>query len=122
MNKQHWQDWVNVFVGIWMFISPWIIGKWLSEGSVGEALGVWDLWAVGIAVVVFAALALYAFAAWEEWVNLVLGAWLLVSPWALGYSASAAMTWNAAIAGVLLFVFAAWILVQEERQHGAAAH
>lgn len=121
MNKQHWQDWVNVFLGIWMFVSPWVIREWLSAGSVGEALGVWDLWAVGIAVVAFAGVALYAFAAWEEWVNLVLGAWLLVSPWVLGYSTSAAMTLNAVIAGVLLVVFAAWILFQEQGNPPAAA-
>lgn len=39
---------------------------------------------------------------WEDWVGIGLGIWLLVSPWALGYSGQAAATMNALILGSIL--------------------
>jgi hypothetical protein len=33
---------------------------------------------------------------WEEWPNLVMGAWLVVAPWVLGFSGVASAKWNAA--------------------------
>src|SRR5687767_2853564 len=41
---------------------------------------------------------------WQDWANLVLGAWLFVSPWALSYDGIAA--WNAHGVGVGVVVFA----------------
>ncbi|WP_420107554.1 SPW repeat domain-containing protein [Mesorhizobium qingshengii] len=40
----------------------------------------WNQHIVGVAVVILAAVALFAFKSWEEWLNVALGAWLLVSP------------------------------------------
>src|SRR3954464_9493627 len=42
---------------------------------------------------------------WQDWANLVLGAWLLMSPWLLGYAGSAA-AWNAIGMGAGIVVFA----------------
>jgi hypothetical protein len=39
---------------------------------------------------------------WQDPVNAVLGAWLILSPWALGFTGSTAATWNFLAAGVLL--------------------
>jgi hypothetical protein len=74
----------------------------------------WNHYVIGIAVAVLAAIALFAFAAWEEWINLALGAWLLVSPWLLGFSTSAALMWNAVIIGVLIALFAGWALAEAQ--------
>ena len=41
---------------------------------------------------------------WQDWANLVLGAWLFASPWALDYAGIAA--WNAHAVGVGVVVFA----------------
>lgn len=41
---------------------------------------------------------------WQDWANLVLGAWLFTSPWALGYEGTAA--WNAHAMGAGVVVFA----------------
>jgi hypothetical protein len=75
----------------------------------------WHLYIVGAAITVLALVALYAFNAWEEWVNGALGLWLLVSPWLMGFSASAVLTWNAVIAGILVAVFAGWALYEEQQ-------
>jgi len=44
---------------------------------------------------------------WLSWVNIVLGVWLLISPFILGYMAGGDL-WNAIILGILVIVFAAW--------------
>lgn len=39
---------------------------------------------------------------WEDWLGIALGAWLLLSPWSLGYAESAAATMNALLLGCVL--------------------
>ena len=41
---------------------------------------------------------------WEDWLGVALGAWLLVSPWVLGYSAESGATMNALILGTILIL------------------
>jgi hypothetical protein len=79
----------------------------------------WNFYIVGIAVLAFAAAALMAFRLWEEWVTLALGAWLLISPWILGFTTSDALMWNAIIIGAIVIVLSAWTLSQEQRTGGA---
>ena len=45
-----------------------------------------------------------------EWVNAVLGAWLFISPWVLGFSGNGAAAWSAWIVGGLVLIFALWAL------------
>lgn len=47
---------------------------------------------------------------WQDQVILLLGLWLLVSPWALGYLASAPLSLNASITGALIVLMAAFDL------------
>ena len=109
MDKQHWQGSLNLLLGLWVFGSPWILEhSMVTEVPGGGVLGMWNMWVVGLSVVVIAWVALYGFKEWEEWTNLALGTWLLVSPWVLGFSASAALMWNAVIFGALILVFATW--------------
>nr|WP_281166742.1 SPW repeat protein [Thermus igniterrae] len=39
---------------------------------------------------------------WEEWLNVLLGVWLILSPWLLGFSGVGNAMWNALIVGVLV--------------------
>ena len=103
--KKHWQDWGNLVLGLWIFASPWILQLTTANNTV-----TWNLYIVGIAVAALAATALFAFQAWEEWTNLVLGLWLLASPWILGFSSSTLLMWNAVVAGALVVVLAGWVI------------
>jgi len=51
-----------------------------------------------------------AWTRWQDWTNLVLGAWLFVAPWALGTTADGASSWNAWIVGSLVVIVALWAL------------
>lgn len=114
MNKQHWQDWINGSLGLWIIVSPWALQHTMPSDTGVGGLAMWNLWTVGVAVLVIAAIALFAFQVWEEWTNLVVGAWLLVSPWLLSFSTSAALMWNAVIIGALVVLFAGWALYEEQ--------
>ena len=81
-----------------------------TEGAAASDATMWSLYIVGIAVAALAVAAIYAFQAWEEWTNVGLGVWLLISPWALGFSSSTLLMWNAVIAGVLIAVLAGWAI------------
>ncbi|WP_298233530.1 SPW repeat protein [uncultured Azohydromonas sp.] len=43
---------------------------------------------------------------WQDGVNAVLAAWVLLSPWALGFDGERAATWNALAAGAALLAVA----------------
>jgi hypothetical protein len=100
-----WKDAGNLLLGIWLAISPWV----LSYAT--QATPAWNAHAVGVIIAVAALAALVAFHAWEEWVNAALAAWLIISPYALGFSGLTAAFWNQLIVGVLVGALAIWAAV-----------
>ena len=44
----------------------------------------------------------------EKWVQLILGGWILISPWLLGFSGITIMTWSNVIVGVALVLVNLW--------------
>jgi hypothetical protein len=48
---------------------------------------------------------------WKDAVNLVLGLWLIASPWALGFATEQAPMWNASVVGVIIAVAALAALI-----------
>ena len=59
---------------------------------------------------------------WEEWLNLIVGTWVLVSPWVLGFAGTTATRVHFVI-GVIVAVLAAleiWLLYQRPPRHTAA--
>ena len=102
MTAKRWQDWVNLILGVWLFISPWALG------FSGNATASWNAWIVGIAIVAFAAATVSMPQVWEEVVNIGLGVWLVVSPWALKITGERNAEIDAVIVGLLVIVLAAW--------------
>ncbi len=126
--KKHWQDWGNLALGLWIFISPWVLQHSMLTGAEAVAgatsvAAMWNLYIVGIAVAAFAVAALVAFQAWEEWTNVALGIWLIASLWVPGLNASTLLIWNAVIAGTLVVVLAGWrIAPPQDSPKGPAKH
>jgi len=113
--RKHWQDQGNLALGLWVLVSPWVLRHTMatSAGATNTAIdstAMWNLYLVGIAVVALALAALITFREWEEWTNMALGFWLYVSPWALGFSSSSLLMWNAVIAGALVVILAGWAI------------
>ncbi len=47
-----------------------------------------------------------------EWLRIVLGAWLFLAQWILGFAAIGALAWTAWIIGILVVALAVWKLLE----------
>lgn len=113
--RQRWQDWVNLVLGVWLFIAPML--------GVGAATGVaaGNAYILGALVVIFSVWALARPEKWEEWVNLVLGVWIIIAPFILGfYSESVGAAWNHVIVGIIIAADAVWAASQKQSPTGPA--
>lgn len=93
----------NLILGAFLFLSPWIF-KYPMKYPMGMEF--WNATAAGIVIIVLSIAALTAFAAWEEWLNLIVGLWLIVSPWVLKFQGTTAMRVDVAV-GVVVAALAA---------------
>src|SRR6202011_4700762 len=100
-------DVANLILGAVLFFSPWMFH--FDAGRASENANI-----AGIVIAVLAIAALAAFAVWEEWLNLVVGLWTLVSPWVLGFQGTTAMTVHVLIgaAVALLAAIEIWMITQ----------
>src|ERR1700753_2547298 len=62
-----------------------------------------DLLVSSGAIIILSIAAIVAFSAWEEWINVVLGLWLVVSPWLLGFAHTRAMHYAIGIGSAIAF-------------------
>jgi hypothetical protein len=96
---RQWQDWSSWALGIWLLLSPWALFYEYEPTALRNAL------VIGTLIIVAEVVELSVFRDWEEWINVALGAWLLVSPWILGIASTAARV-NFTIVGALVLVLA----------------
>jgi SPW repeat len=50
--------------------------------------------------------AVVAFSSWEEWANLLVGIWLIISPWMLGFAHTSAMHFSIGVGAAVTFLAA----------------
>ncbi len=87
--------------GIWLIISPYILNYTAAQAM-------WIQTITGIVIAILAAVKLaMPRQVWASWVNAVLGAWMIVAPFATGYQTSAAH-WNEVIFGILVLIGGLW--------------
>jgi hypothetical protein len=107
-QMKHWQDPVNALVGVWLILSPWAIGFQDNTTALANAV------IVGILLIAAALGAIFVPRAWEEWTEVVLGLWLAVSPWVLGFNTLPNATVSTAVTGVVVVVLALWVLATDK--------
>ncbi|MGE5098164.1 MAG: SPW repeat protein [Betaproteobacteria bacterium] len=95
-----WEDWAGVALGAWLLASPWVLGYSDVTAAVMNAL------VVGTILVLEEFMEIGVHEETEEWLDLVPGAWLVISPVMLGFQASTAASANAMAVGVLTIAFA----------------
>jgi hypothetical protein len=100
---KQWQDWSSWILGIWLVLSPWALRFDTESRALENAV------VVGAVILVAEVVELSIFRDWEEWINVVAGAWLAISPWVLDI-ASAAARWNFVVVGVLVVALALYEL------------
>ena len=108
---KHWEDWCAWLLGFWLCISPWLLGFDLEPTATRTAI------ITGIVIVFVERMALYFYRAWEEWINIILGAWLVICSWVLGISYQAAKT-NFVVVVLLVLALALYEIWDARRQSG----
>lgn len=114
MGRRKAQDWANVILAACLFVSPWVIG------FAADMMPSWNAWIVGVIIGAMALAAISTFAEWEEWANLVLGLWLIVSPWILGFAANVNAMWTSIILGLLVAAVSIWAVWDIHHPHAHA--
>ena len=116
VRSDRWRDWVMLVLGAWLFLSPWIAGFTAvvpvegADAAAGFTTAAWNAWIVGVVVAAIALWAALRLAEWQDWANGVLGVWLVVSPWIIGFAKLTAALWNHVVVGLLIVALAAWDL------------
>ena len=97
-------DIYNLSFAAFLFISPWLF-------TYGQKIARMDILVSSVAVAVIAISAILAYANWKEWLNVLLGAWLIVSPWVLGFAHTRAMHFSIGIGIAVAFMALVELLV-----------
>ncbi len=118
-------SWIIALAGLWEIVAPFIFGMTATTAFL------WDAVIVGLALLV---LGVWAALANDEntvkylnWINAVLGLWLIIAPFVLSYSSAAAAMWNDIIVGLVALALGAWAALavgshgQQSMEHGGQA-
>jgi hypothetical protein len=98
-----WQDWVNVSLGFWLLASPWGIGYSLNDVATEKAL------ALGMVLALFNLINVCRLIdEGQDVFNIMLGVWLITSPYTLNFSTDQVPMVNAIVVGSMIITFAAW--------------
>lgn len=96
-----WEDWLGMALGLAIALSPWAAGD-----NVGHA-AVWNAALVGAAVFFLAELGYVALRRWEEIGQILLGLWLVLSPYIFGYfNAGSLRFWHSTLGGLVILLAA----------------
>lgn len=106
---RQWEDWCNWGLGIWLCISPWALRFDLDATATRTAV------ISGILIILAEVVTLSVYRAWEEWVSVLLGAWLVICPWLLGIGAATTRA-NFVIVGLLVLALALYEVWDARRQ------
>ena len=108
MVARRWQDWANLALGAWLFVSPWALDH-------AGTTAAWNAHVLGFGIVVFALIAAYMPKAWEEMLNTLFGMWLVVSPFVLGFASATTVALHTVLVGILATAFAVWAMTSDKR-------
>ena len=107
MRTRHWQDWVSLIVGLWLFFTP-IVFDYDSQAAMVNAF------VVGMVIVLIESTAVTVPGVWEEVAGIAAGLWLLVAPVVLGFTVHRNETETAVIVGLCLMALSAWALMRDQ--------
>jgi len=114
-----WEDWVSMLLGVLIGLSPWLAGHPASPAIE------WNAVLIGVIVLGLAQLEYVSLKRWEEVFEIVVGLWLVASPFIFGYVDAGSLAYWHYILGALVAFFGLLELWQDWRltdaelaQHG----
>ena len=119
MGTQKGLSWVVAFAGLWLVFAPFALGYssvqvvlWNSI-IIGSALIILGIWA-----------AVYTQKETDkflDWINLLLGVWLIIAPFGLAYTAVTAAAYNDVVIGLLVVILTSWGIYAIGHEHPQTA-
>ena len=103
-------DLYNLVFASALFVVPWFFTR-ASETAVV------DLRVSSAAIVILSLAAIFAFSYWKEWANLLLGIWLITSPWLLGFAHTRAMHYSIGVGLAVTFMAALELWLVYDADH-----
>lgn len=108
-KRSRWQDWMTLVLGIWLFCSPFLVEAYFPYTSLDD----WNSYMAGVALIIVSMVALRNPERWEEWFNILIGVWLIISPFLLGFASTQRIpTLNHIVIGIIVTLDAAWVLAR----------
>jgi len=109
-----WEDWCGMLLGVLIVLSPWFPAETGHEVVDAErSLVILNTFTVGILVFGLAQLEYVALQRWEEVTAILLGLWLIASPYLFGYSDDDMLRFYHSSFGGLVVLLAALQLWQD---------
>ena len=90
-------SWINIVLSTWVIVSPFVLGFHSSQA-------IWNNVVAGALVGILALIGWRMHQPGWSWLNLILGMWLVISPFVLFLSGPA--MWNNVILGIIIAAFA----------------
>ena len=106
-----WYNLMELVVATWIIMSPFLL-EFFDHSPAGLTAV-----AVGLLTIFISLIGIPRLLAWEEWFNLNLALFMVLSPWIFQYQHLVFATFNAVIAGAILAMFALLSLVEEYTNH-----
>ena len=106
-NVKRWQDRAILALGAWLVASPLVLGFWNAIGD--RSL---DFYLIGAAIALLALYELRRRSMWGEWLLLVLGAWMVGSPWLVAFASDRIAAVDSVAAGALVALLSIWVILR----------
>ena len=114
-STKRWQDQLILLIGLWLIASPWALGYPTDSPPASNAI------IAGIIMAAMAAFDLYKTYVWAVVLNLVVGAWVAISPWIIDAMRvvlqDGAMLASLVASGVATVVLGLWELRSDPELH-----
>jgi hypothetical protein len=116
MGMQKSISWLVALVGVWVVVARVALGATATTAFLADAI------IVGAALVILGAWAALSdqrgIDRTLDWINALLGVWLIAAPFVLGYTGVAYALWNDVIVGIAVAVLGVWAAVRVGQLQG----
>jgi hypothetical protein len=116
-----WQDWASFALGLWLAVSPWVLGYSHVEAATANAAF------IGLALALGSHFEVSFDEMQAEWFNLAAGLWLVLAPFVLRFGDQPEVTANSMVVGTMVAALASSALSLEKEvgkwwQQGVVGH